>query len=60
MQFQCFIAGNVGILKHSSVCLGVSLEIEKVFQQAGFPEGVFQAVIGDYRVGEVFIVSSRS
>lgn len=49
------IAGNVGILKHSSVCLGSSLEIEKAFQQAGFPEGVFQAVIGDYRVGEALI-----
>jgi acyl-CoA reductase-like NAD-dependent aldehyde dehydrogenase len=49
------IAGNVGILKHSSVCLGSALEIEKAFQQAGFPEGVFQAVIGDYRVGEALI-----
>ncbi len=49
------IAGNVGILKHSSVCLGSALEIERAFQHAGFPEGVFQAVIGDYRVGEALI-----
>src|SRR6478609_10241022 len=49
------IAGNVGILKHSSVCLGSALEIEKAFQHAGFPADVFQAIIGDYRVGEALI-----
>ena len=49
------IAGNVGILKHSSVCLGSALEIEKAFQHAGFPEDVFQAIIGDYRAGEALI-----
>ncbi|HEY7571760.1 MAG TPA: NAD-dependent succinate-semialdehyde dehydrogenase [Nitrososphaeraceae archaeon] len=49
------IAGNVGVLKHSSVCLGSALEIEKAFQLAGFPDGVFQSVIGDYRAGEALI-----
>lgn len=49
------IAGNVGVLKHSSVCLGSALEIEKAFQLAGFPDGVFQSIIGDYRAGEALI-----
>ena len=48
-------AGNVGILKHSSVCLGSALKLEQAFLDAGFPDNVFQAVIGDYRVGEALV-----
>ena len=51
-------AGNVAILKHSSVCLGSSLEIAKAFNEAGFPEGVFQVVLGDYRSGESLVQSN--
>jgi len=51
-------AGNVAILKHSSVCLGSSLEIAKAFSDAGFPEGVFQVVLGDYRSGESLVESN--
>lgn len=50
-------AGNVSILKHSSVCLGSSLEIAEAFKEAGFPEGVFQVVLGDYRSGESLVQS---
>jgi acyl-CoA reductase-like NAD-dependent aldehyde dehydrogenase len=50
-------AGNVGILKHSSVCLGTALQIEQAFKDAGFPENVFQSIIGDYRAGEALIRS---
>jgi aldehyde dehydrogenase len=50
-------AGNVAILKHSSVCLGSSLEIAKAFNEAGFPDGVFQVVLGDYRSGESLVQS---
>lgn len=50
-------AGNVGILKHSSVCLGSALKIEQAFLDAGFPENVFQSVIGDYRAGEALVQS---
>ncbi len=48
-------AGNVGVLKHSSVCLGSALKLEQAFKDAGFPENVFQSVIGDYRAGEALI-----
>jgi acyl-CoA reductase-like NAD-dependent aldehyde dehydrogenase len=48
-------AGNVGILKHSSICLGSALKLEQAFKDAGFPENVFQSVIGDYRAGEALV-----
>ncbi len=51
-------AGNVGVLKHSSVCLGSAIKLEEAFKDAGFPENVFQAVIGDYRVGEALVQSN--
>jgi acyl-CoA reductase-like NAD-dependent aldehyde dehydrogenase len=48
-------AGNVGLLKHSSVCLGSAIRLEQAFMDAGFPQNVFQAVIGDYRTGEALV-----
>jgi succinate-semialdehyde dehydrogenase / glutarate-semialdehyde dehydrogenase len=51
------IAGNVAILKHSSVCIGSSLNIRDSITDAGFPENVFQIVIGDYRAGEALVQS---
>ncbi|WP_415280688.1 NAD-dependent succinate-semialdehyde dehydrogenase [Candidatus Nitrososphaera sp. FF02] len=48
-------AGNVGVLKHSSVCLGSSLKLKQAFVDAGFPENVFQVVVGDYRAGEALV-----
>src|SRR5919107_783247 len=50
-------AGNVGILKHSSICLGTAIQIEQAFKDAGFPENTFQSIIGDYRAGEALIQS---
>ena len=51
------IAGNVAILKHSSVCIGSSLNIRDSLTESGFPENVFQIVIGDYRAGEALVQS---
>jgi acyl-CoA reductase-like NAD-dependent aldehyde dehydrogenase len=50
-------AGNVELLKHSSVCLGSAIKLEEAFTEAGFPENVFQAVIGNPTVGEALINS---
>ncbi|NWF50558.1 MAG: NAD-dependent succinate-semialdehyde dehydrogenase [Ignavibacteriaceae bacterium] len=39
------MAGNAGILKHSSIVTGCGLKIEEVFLEAGFPENLFRTVI---------------
>jgi succinate-semialdehyde dehydrogenase/glutarate-semialdehyde dehydrogenase len=39
------MAGNAGILKHSSNVTGCALAIEEIFRDAGFPENLFRSVI---------------
>ncbi|SFA40313.1 succinate-semialdehyde dehydrogenase / glutarate-semialdehyde dehydrogenase [Pedobacter suwonensis] len=39
------MAGNAGVLKHSSGVTGCALEIERIIEDAGFPEHVFKTLI---------------
>ncbi|MFW5702220.1 MAG: aldehyde dehydrogenase family protein, partial [Bacteroidota bacterium] len=39
------MAGNAGLLKHASNTMGSAVEIEKIFLEAGFPEGLFASLI---------------
>ncbi len=39
------MAGNAGVLKHSSNVTGCALAIEEIFHEAGFPENIFRTLI---------------
>ncbi len=41
------MAGNVGVLKHAPNVCGCALAIEKLFNDAGFPRGVFTTLLID-------------
>jgi len=49
------LVGNTVLLKHSSVVPGCSLLLERLFQDAGFPEGVFQTLLTDSKGVEFLI-----
>ncbi len=41
------MVGNAGLLKHAPNSTGAALAIEKLFLEAGFPEGLFRSLIID-------------
>ena len=48
------LAGNTVILKHASICIESGNTIQKIFEKAGFPKGVFTHLeIGHDEVAEV-------
>lgn len=48
------MAGNGGILKHASNVMGCAMDIEEVFQKAGFPPNLFRTLkIGSREVANV-------
>ncbi|MGQ0772554.1 MAG: NAD-dependent succinate-semialdehyde dehydrogenase [Nitrososphaerota archaeon] len=51
------IAGNTLILKPASPTIQCGIEIEKMFSEAGFADGVFQTVVGNYTSAEHLIDS---
>ena len=51
------MAGNVIVLKPASATMQCGIEIEKTFDKAGVPEGVFQTVVGDSTIAEIIIDS---
>ena len=53
------LVGNGFILKHAPQVSRCSLEIQKVFVQAGFPEGLFQSVIAPIDATESILADPR-
>ncbi|MFZ6012519.1 MAG: NAD-dependent succinate-semialdehyde dehydrogenase [Bacteroidota bacterium] len=53
------MAGNVSLLKHAANVTQCSLMIEKIFQEAGLPEGVFQSLLVDAKDVEGIIADHQ-
>src|ERR1044072_3820100 len=53
------LAGNTGLLKHASNTSGCAMDIEKIFLEAGFPEGAFQALLVSSKNIEPIIADVR-
>jgi succinate-semialdehyde dehydrogenase/glutarate-semialdehyde dehydrogenase/succinyl-CoA reductase len=53
----CLMAGNTIIMKPSRVTIQCGIEIEKAFLDSGFPEGVFQTIIGSVESANYLIDS---
>ena len=42
----CLMSGNTIVMKPSRVSMQCGIEMEKAFTESGFPEGIFQTVVG--------------
>jgi acyl-CoA reductase-like NAD-dependent aldehyde dehydrogenase len=52
------MVGNTIVLKPASATMQCGIEIEKTFDRAGVPQGVFQTAVGDSSVAEMLIDSN--
>jgi acyl-CoA reductase-like NAD-dependent aldehyde dehydrogenase len=52
------MVGNTIVLKPASATMQCGIEIEKMFEKAGVPEGVFQTAVGDSSIAETLIDSN--
>ena len=53
------MAGNVVVLKHASNCPQCALAMEKLYRDAGFPEGCFTNLFIDYDQSNALIADKR-
>ncbi len=53
------MAGNTIVLKPASATMQCGIEIEKAFDKAGVPTGVFQTIVGDSTAAEMLIDSEN-
>lgn len=53
------MAGNTIVLKPASATMQCGIEIEKAFEKAGVPTGVFQTIVGDSTAAEMLIDSEN-
>ncbi|MGH9983194.1 MAG: NAD-dependent succinate-semialdehyde dehydrogenase [Nitrososphaeraceae archaeon] len=51
------LIGNTIVLKPASATMQCGIEIEKAFNRAGLPDGVFQTLVGDSSIAESLIDS---
>ena len=53
------IAGNTIILKPSSVTMQCGIQMEKIFEKVGLPDGVFQTIVASSKEAEYLIDSDN-
>jgi succinate-semialdehyde dehydrogenase/glutarate-semialdehyde dehydrogenase/succinyl-CoA reductase len=53
------MVGNTIVLKPASATMQCGLEIERTFEKAGVPQGVFQTLVGDSSIAETLIDSDN-
>ncbi len=52
---SALFAGNTVVWKPSELSLNLAVRLQSLFEEAGFPEGVFTLLPGDSRAGEALI-----
>jgi len=52
------MVGNAGLLKHAPNSTGTALEIEKLFEEAGFPKNLFRSIVIDIDLAP-FVIHHR-